>query len=220
MKTAIVIGATGLIGSNLIKQLLESTSFKQVKVFTRRSVEINHPQLDEHIVDFDQITSWQYLLTGDVLFSAMGTTLKKAGSKATQYKIDYTYQYEVAVASANNGVKTYCLVSSAGANPNSSVFYSRMKGELDEAVQELGFKHTFIFRPSILSGDRKENRVGERIGLVMANIITRAPGLRKYRPIKGNIVAMAMINVAETVDERSSSKIYTLGEIFPLVNKT
>lgn len=218
MKTAIVVGATGLLGSNLIKQLLESTSFKQVKVFTRRSVEINHPQLDEHIVDFDQINSWQYLLTGDVLFSAMGTTLKKAGSKATQYKIDYTYQYDVAMASANNGVKTCCLVSSAGANPNSSVFYSRMKGELDEAVQKLGFKHTFIFRPSILAGDRKENRVGEKIGLVLANIITWIPGLRKYRPIEGNIVAKAMINIAETVEERSSFMIYTLGEIFPLAD--
>lgn len=220
MKTAIVIGATGLIGSNLIKQLLESDKFKQVKVFTRRSVKINHPQLEEHIVDFDQLNSWQYLLTGDVLFSAMGTTMKKAGSKATQYKIDYTYQYDVAAASANNGVKTYCLVSSAGANPKSSVFYSRMKGELDEAVQKLGFKHTFIFRPSILAGDRKENRVGERIGLVLANIITRVPGLNKYRPIDGNIVAKAMINVAETAGERSSIKIYTLGEIFPLADKT
>ena len=215
-KTALIIGATGLTGSSLVQQLLENKNFTTVKIFTRRSLGINHPKLEEHLVDFDQINDWQDQLTGDVLFSAMGTTIRKAGSKAAQYTIDYTYQFNTAMAAANNGVKTYCLVSSAGANSESSVFYSRMKGELDEAVQELGFKHTFIFRPSILAGDRKEKRVGERIGLVLARIFTRIPGLRKYKPIPGATVAEAMIKASETSNKRAPFEIYTLQQIFEI----
>jgi len=215
-KTALIIGATGLIGSNTVQQLLENKNFTKVKIFTRRSIGINHPKLEEHLVDFDQIDDWKDNLTGDVLFSAMGTTIRKAGSKAAQYKIDYTYQYETALAAANNGVKIYCLVSSAGANPKSSVFYSKMKGELDEAVKKLPFEHTFIFRPSILAGDRNENRTGEKIGLALAKIFTKIPGLTKYRPIQGATVAKAMIHVAETIGKRPSFELYTLNEIFKI----
>ena len=217
-KKAIIIGATGLVGSNLVEQLLESDNFSTVKVFTRRSLQIDHQKLEEHIVDFDKIEQWKNLLTGDVLFSAMGTTLKKAGSKDAQYKIDYTYQYEVAGAAANNGVKTYSLVSSAGANPKSSVFYSRIKGELDEAVRALPFKHIFIFKPSILAGERSENRAGERIGLVLAKIFTKIPGLRKYKPISGATVAKAMIRLAEDPENKPKYAIFTLNEIFDLAN--
>lgn len=177
-KTALVIGATGLVGTKLVEQLLTNERISTVKVFTRRSLGINQQKLEEHLVDFDNMEQWKNLLTGDVLFSTMGTTLKKAGSKEAQYKIDYTYQFDVARTAADNGVKTYCLVSSAGANPESSVFYSRMKGELDEAVKHLPFDNIFILRPSILAGERNENRTGERIGLVMARLFTKVPGLK------------------------------------------
>ena len=116
MKTAIVIGATGLVGSALTSQLLEHPEFSGVKVFVRRSTHLSHQKLREHIVDFDKIDDWKHLLQGDVLFSAMGTTLNKAGSKAAQYRIDYTYQYNVAAAAASNGVPAYVLISSAGAS--------------------------------------------------------------------------------------------------------
>jgi uncharacterized protein YbjT (DUF2867 family) len=213
---AIIIGATGLVGFKLVQQLLDNNNFSTVKVFTRRSTNLKHPKIEEHLVNFDKIDDWKADLTGDVLFSAMGTTIRKAGSKAAQYKIDFTYQYETARAAANNGVKTYCLVSSAGANPTSSVFYSKMKGELDEAVKKLGFKHTFIFRPSILAGNRNESRLGEKIGLVLARIFTKIPGLTKYRPIQGATVAEAMIHVSETTEKRPSFEIYTLNEIFKI----
>lgn len=216
-QTALVIGATGLIGSNLVEQLTENENFTTIKVFTRRSTLIKHPKIEEHLVDFDKIDDWKDDLTGDVLFSAMGTTIRKAGSKAAQYKIDFTYQYETAQAAANNSVKTYCLVSSAGANPTSSVFYSKMKGELDEAVKKLGIKHTFIFRPSILSGNRNESRLGEKIGLALARIFTNIPGLTKYRPIQGATVAKAMIHVSGTTAKRPSFEIYTLDEIFKIL---
>ena len=105
----------------------------------RRSLNINNPKLEEHIVDFDKIELWKNNLSGDELYSALGTTIKKAGSKEAQYKIDFTYQYEAAKAASENGVKKYLLVSSLGANSKSSNFYLRMKGSLDEKVQQLSF---------------------------------------------------------------------------------
>ena len=218
-QTAIVIGATGLIGYNLVKLILEDDNFSCLKVFTRRTLGINNKKLEEHLVDFDRIEEWKEQLKGDVLFSAMGTTLQKAGSKDVQYKIDYTYQYETALAAANNGVNTYCLVSSAGANPKSFVFYSRIKGELDQAVKALAFKNIFIFRPSILEGERQESRRGERIGIVLSRLFTKIPGLTKYRPIPGEIVARAMIHVSKTVQIRKEFEIYTLEEIFSLLDQ-
>ena len=111
MKKAIVIGATGLIGKHLTKMLLDNPAYSTIKVFARKSSGINHPKLEEHIVNFDEIAKWKSNITGDELFSAMGTTIKKAGSKEAQFKIDVTYQYECAKAAAENGVKSYFLVS-------------------------------------------------------------------------------------------------------------
>ena len=219
-QTAIVIGATGLIGFNLVKLILVDDNFSCLKVFTRRTLGINNKKLEEYVVDFDRIEEWKEQLKGDVLFPAMGTTLQKAGSKDVQYKIDYTYQYETALAAENNGVNTYSLVSSAGANPKSSVFYSRIKGELDNAVRKLPFKNTFIFRPSILEGERLESRRGEKIGIVLSRLFTKIPGLAKYRPIPGEIVARAMIHVSQTAHERKESEIFTLEEIFSLLDQT
>ena len=219
-QTAIVIGATGLIGFNLVKLILEDDNFSRIKVFTRRTLGINNKKLEEYLVDFDRIEEWKEQLKGDILFSAMGTTLQKAGSKAIQYKIDYTYQYETALAAANNGVKIYCLVSSVGANPKSSIFYSRIKGELDNAVKSLPFKNIFIFRPSILDGERQESRRGERIGIVLTQFFTKIPGLTKYRPIPGELVAKAMIHVSQTAPKRKEFEIFTLEELFSLLNQS
>src|SRR4030066_986146 len=140
MKTAIVIGATGLIGKHLTKFLLDDPAYSSVKVFVRRTLNISNPKLEEHVVDFDEISIWKDKITGDELYSAMGTTIKKAGSKEAQYKIDFTYQYECAKAASENGVGKYLLISSAGANIKSGHFYLRMKGELDKKVSELPFQ--------------------------------------------------------------------------------
>lgn len=192
-KKAILIGATGLVGSHILKLILADERYDSLMVFHRRNTGVSHPKLTEHIIDFDDKESWKTLVSGDHLFSAMGTTLKKAGSKDAQYKIDYTYQYEFAKIASENGVSNYALISSLGANSDSGSFYSRIKGELDVAVQALSFDNTLILRPSFLDGNRDEFRLGERIGIAVAKVVCKIPGLRKYHPINAETVAKAMI---------------------------
>lgn len=216
MKTAIVIGATGLVGNQITQKLLNDIRYQKVKVFVRRSLNISNPKLQENIVDFDTIESWKNKLIGDELYSALGTTIKKAGSKEVQYKIDLTYQYEAANAASENGVKKYLLVSSTGANSKSSNFYLRMKGSLDEKVQHLSFDHIFIFRPSILVGKRSEKRLGETLGIKIAGTITKIiPAIKKYRPIEASQVAEAMIKSANQ-NLSDKIRIYQPEEIFSI----
>ncbi|OFX59094.1 MAG: NADH dehydrogenase, partial [Bacteroidetes bacterium GWB2_41_8] len=157
-KVANLIGASGLVGQQLLQQLLAHPEFEKVRSFVRRPSGNVHPKLDELVIDFDQPENWSKLVKGDVLFSSLGTTIKTAKTKENQYRVDFTYQYEFAKAAAENGISAYVLVSSMGANPKSSVFYSRMKGEWEVAVAKHNFRKCTIVRPSILDGDRKEPR--------------------------------------------------------------
>ena len=215
---ATVIGATGLVGSQLIRQLLNDNKFENIDVFVRRSTGLSHPKLTEHLVDFNHIQAWSDQIRGDVLFSALGTTIKKAGSKEKQYLVDYTYQHQAAQAAAKNGVANYVLVSSAGANAKSKIFYSRMKGELEEAVSKMAFHKIAILRPSILDGNRKEKRDAEAISLKITRWLTRYI-LKKYRPIKDAIVARAMINSVNMNKQPGGHFTYELDKIFPLAGK-
>lgn len=191
--TANVLGATGLVGTQLVALLLENTNFEKVRIFVRRNTNIKHPKLEQHIVDFEDEKIWKTQLKGDVLFSALGTTLKQAGSKEKQYKIDFTLNYDFARAAKANGIENYVLVSSVGANSKSRIFYTRIKGELDDAVGKIGFENLVILRPSSLTGNRQEKRMGEIITIPMATFFTKFV-FKKYRPIKDVIVAQAMIN--------------------------
>lgn len=216
MKSAIVIGASGLVGSFITIKLLDDNRYEKVKVFVRNSLDIKHQKLEEYIVNFDMLEDWKDRVTGDELYSSLGTTIKKAGSKEKQYKIDFTYQYDIAKAASENGVKTYLLVSSVGADYKSSNFYLRMKGNLDEKIQQLNFERIRIFRPSILVGLRSETRLGESIGIKIAGIVTKIiPALKKYKPINASKVAESMIKSA---NYESSQKIiiYDSNEILDL----
>lgn len=212
--TAIVLGATGLVGSQVLLSLLSDDRYRKVKVFHRRKTGIHHPKLEEHVIDFDHIEDWASELTGDELYSALGTTIKKAGSQEAQYTIDFSYQFETAKAAAAHGVSKFSLVSSAGANPSSKAFYARLKGELDEAVKNLPFDVITILRPSILEGDRNEERPGETIGKFLARFITKIPGLTKYRPIPAKTVAKGMIRSLHSCP--MGYHIFELDEIFHL----
>ena len=190
-----VIGASGLVGHELLVQLLDHPEFEKVRIFVRRTTNMVHPKLDEQIIDFDQTESWKSLVTGDVLFSTLGTTIKTAKTKENQYRVDFTYQFEFAKAAAENGIPTYLLVSSMGANPKSSVFYSRMKGELEDAVAKLPFEKLIIIRPSILDGDRQEKRAGEKFGLILTRFVTKFI-LKVYKPTPVDLLASKMIRLS------------------------
>ena len=216
MKTAIVIGATGLVGKHLTVKLLSDNRYSTIKIFVRHSININNTKLEEYIVNFDEIDKWKDKIHGNELYSAMGTAIRKAKSKKLQYKIDVTYQYEFAKAAAENGVAGCFLVSSVGANPKSKIFYLKIKGELEEMVSTLYFEKIRIFRPSLLTGERDEKRFGEKAAESLLNIVAPIfPFLKNQRPIKGESVAAAMIKIAnDAVEEKI--KIYEPDDIFKM----
>lgn len=194
-KNVCVIGGTGLVGHQLILQLLQSPKIESVTAFGRKSSGIVHEKLNEIEIDFDNTESWKSLVVGDILYSSLGTTLKTAKTKSNQYKVDFTYQYEFAKIAFENNIPVYVLVSSMGANSKSSVFYSRIKGELEDEINKLGFRKALVFRPSILDGNRRENRVGEKIGLVVTRILTRF-AFKKYKPTPVDLFAKKMISLS------------------------
>ena len=147
---ALIIGATGATGKDLVTQLLNDDAYTEVHCFVRKPMSLTHPKLHDHVVNFDTPEAWSDLLQGDVAFSCLGTTLAVAGSKEAQWRVDYDYQYAFAQQCKAYGVPTFVLVSAAMANAQSKVFYNRMKGQLEDAVKALEFTRLIVFQPSIL----------------------------------------------------------------------
>lgn len=170
---AIVIGSTGLVGKQIVRKLLKLNSISEVLVFARRSLEIADPKLKEEIVDFEKVSEWRHKIRGDVLFSAIGTTLRAAKSKEAQFKVDYTYQLDVAREAARNGVDSYVLISTVNANPESLFFYLKMKGQLEEVIKDLSFMSISIVRPGPLTGARERIRLSEIFSTTMLEWITK-----------------------------------------------
>jgi uncharacterized protein YbjT (DUF2867 family) len=217
MKTAIVIGSTGLVGKELVKLLLEDKEYSKVKTFSRRSLNIKVDKLEEFLISFDELEKYNELITGDELFSCLGTTIKKAGTKKEQYKIDFEYQLNFAKIASENSVKNYFLVSSTGANPKSKNFYLRIKGELEDSVKLLPFEKTVIFQPSILVGKRDESRILEKVGIFIMNFLTlMIPAIKKYKPIPARTVAIGMLNSAKDI-KLGKHTTYSLDQIFSRV---
>ena len=189
---AIVLGATGAVGLDLVEMLLKDDTFSEVEVFVRRAMPMENGKLTTHIVDFKQLKDWQDMIKGDVVFSCMGTTLKAAGSRERQYEIDYTYQLEFAQAAHSNGVPIYILVSSTMANANSKLFYTRMKGELEEAIQELHFQKEVIMRPPLLIR-KNTTKTDEKVVVVVLKVLNALGLFKKQHPMPTEVVAKAMI---------------------------
>jgi uncharacterized protein YbjT (DUF2867 family) len=212
MKKAIVIGGTGMVGTQLIKQLIESADYSEIVSLVRRPSGVSHPKLNEQIIDFDQPEKWKTLISGDVLFSTLGTTIAQAKTKEAQYKVDFSYQYIVAEIAAQNAVQNYVLISSAGSNATSKAFYMNMKGKLEDAVKLLPFQVISIIRPGQLAGERTEKRFGEKVGLSVMYLLNKIGLFKRYLPIQGWQVAKAMIHAAE----KKQSETYTLDQVFSL----
>jgi len=191
-RSALLVGATGLVGSFLLQRLLASERYARVTVWARRDVGKTHPKLKVEIVDFERLEERR--VEAEDVFCCLGTTIKQAGSQAAFRRVDYGYPVALARAAARGGAKRLLVVSALGANPDATMFYNRVKGEMEEAVRA-GVPQTILFRPSLLSGRRAEERLGEKVGLVVGSIL--GPLLGKYRPIHADIVAAAMLNAAE-----------------------
>lgn len=195
---ATLIGATGLIGNLLLELLLADEYFDSVRILIRRPMELIHPKLEKKLVDFTDMESFRLALEdSDVVFCSIGTTQKKVkGDKDAYRKIDYDITVNAARFCKLNGCETFVFVSSVGANSKSNNFYLRLKGEVEEAVKAVGLKKVYIMQPSLLLGNRKESRFGEKIAeWIMPVISFLIPP--KYKPIKAAEVAKAMIYLSK-----------------------
>jgi uncharacterized protein YbjT (DUF2867 family) len=210
---ALVLGATGAIGKDLVSLLLQDEAFDRVDIFVRREVPASSDKLVVHVVDFDHPEQWAGELTGDVLFSTLGTTIRAAGSQPAQWKVDYTYQLQAAQSARKNGVPVYALVSSVGADAKSMIFYSKMKGALDRDVQALGFEGCFILRPPSLIR-KGSDRLGEKIGVVALRAFNAIGLMRNFTPMPTEAVAAAMIRLAKS--GRKGTGIFTSQEILSI----
>lgn len=191
-RTALVVGATGLVGGKVVTQLLASEKYNQVKVLVRQPFATTHPKLQSVLFDFEAPAS--ALVQADDIFCCLGTTMKKAGSKEAFYRVDYTYPYEIAKMALANGAKRFAIITAMGANRKSLFYYNRVKGDIEETLKKLGYETVLIFRPSLLLGNRPESRTGEQIGEKLTQLLKPLIPA-KYRAIEAEKVAKAMVSI-------------------------
>lgn len=196
-RTALLAGATGLTGRHVLAYLFERDTYSRVITVGRRKPEVNHPKLTAYEGAFNRLDEILANDRVDDIYSCLGTTMKKAGSRPAFYKVDFEYVVNLAEYGVDNGAQQFLLISSAGASAQSSSFYIRVKGQVENAVRNLNYRGVHILRPSLLTGQRDESRQGEQIVemlLKMAGPLMLGP-LQKYRPIEARIVAAAMLSI-------------------------
>jgi uncharacterized protein YbjT (DUF2867 family) len=208
MKTALIIGSTGLIGSQLLELLLESQEYSTVVTFVKRDSGIQHPKLTQHIIDFDKPQTYNELVQGDDFFCTIGTTIKKAGNKEAFRKVDFEYPRQFATFAMQNKVKQFLIISSLGADKSSGNFYLKTKGEIEDFLKTCSFESVSVLQPSLLLGNRKEFRLGEKVGsfFMKAFSFLLLGNLKKYKPIESKTVAKALLAIAKKND--NGFKIY------------
>jgi uncharacterized protein YbjT (DUF2867 family) len=194
-RTALIAGATGLIGKSCLQYLLSDNYYSKVIVVSRKAISFSHPKMKEHLIDFDNLQNHKHLLVAHHVFCCLGTTLKKAGSKAKFRKVDLEYPAELAKITHENGAVQFNIVTALGADIKSNIFYNKTKGEVEEFLKTIGFKSLNIFRPSILTGQRSENRPREKTGIKLMQALRffLVGPLFKYRPVHADKVAKAMV---------------------------
>ena len=208
MKTALIIGSTGLIGSQLLNFLLDSNDYLKVITFVKRDSGIKHPKLTQHIIDFDNPETYKELVFGDDFFCTIGTTIKKAGSKKAFKKVDFEYPRQFAAFALQNRVKQFLIISSLGADANSGNFYLKTKGEIQDFLKDCNFERVAVLQPSLLLGNRTEFRFGEKLGAFFMKTLSFLflGNLKKYKPIEGKTVAKALLKIAQK--NNTGFKIY------------
>jgi len=213
MKTALIVGSTGLVGSELLKLLVEDSEYDKIHVLVRRQIQFESPKIIAHIINFDELDDFKPGTSIDHVFCALGTTIKKAGTKENFRKVDYDYILTLGKIAKEWKTKKFLMVSSLGANAKSAIFYNRVKGEIENALMELQLAHLLIFRPSLLMGNRLEHRRGEKTAIAIYKVINPLffGKLRKYKGIEAGQVARGMIETA--LYNTVSQKIFESDEI-------
>ena len=197
-KVAIILGATGLTGSLLLQKLLLDDRYDCIKIFTRRPTGINHQKLVEIPANLLELEKYNSDFIADEVFCCVGTTAKKTPDKVMYKNIDYGIPVMAAKLCVKNQIPVFIVVSSIGANTKSKVFYSRTKGEMEQEVLKLNISKTYILQPSFIVGARKEKRTGEKVGIVIANLVKPLMfgPFKKYRAIQASTIANAIIYLA------------------------
>lgn len=197
-RTALLVGATGLVGGHCLGLLLEEPAYARVTALVRRPLERQHDKLDARVVDFDKLAALSPVPAADDVFVCLGTTIKAAGSREAFARVDHGYVVAAAKLGQAGGAKRICVVSSVGADSASANFYLRVKGEAERDVAALGFEVCEVLRPSLLVGERQERRRGEAIGIALTRVTSglMLGPLRAYRPIEAKIVAAALVRAA------------------------
>ena len=212
---AIVLGATGATGRELVKYLIKNPKLTKISIFSRSEIGIDDEKLIKHIIDFSCLENYKNIIKGDILFSALGTTLKDAGSKENQFLVDYTYQYEFAKIAAENGVSNYSLVSAQGANSSSIFFYPKIKGGLEESIKKLNFNTIHIFQPSFLIRQKDLIRSGEKVAISIFLFLNKFGFFKSMQPI--SVAFLATIMIDEALNERKEKiTTYNLNDILSL----
>lgn len=198
-KTAIILGASGLTGSILLELLLQDDQYSCVKVFSRKSIEKKDPKIKEFVGDLLQLENFANDFSGDVCFCCIGTTAKKTPDKEMYRKIDFGIPVAAAKLCAKNKIPTYMVISALGADAKSSIFYTRTKGEMEEAVLQESIPNAYLLEPSLIFGDRKESRIGEKIAIVLTKLFgfLLVGKLKKYKGIEAENIAKAMFYLAK-----------------------
>jgi uncharacterized protein YbjT (DUF2867 family) len=195
MKTALVAGATGLIGNALVRKLLAADRYQHVIALTRQPLRLDHPKFQNILTDFQDLGAALAGVRPDDVFCCLGTTMAIAGFRKKFQEVDFEYPYALAKVTHRLGAKQYFLVSALGADKNSRIFYNRVKGEVEGAIRGADFECIHIFRPSLLLGPRTEKRTGEEIAKLVYKVFGFAIP-EKYRAVEGEKVADAMITFA------------------------
>ncbi len=211
-RTILLLGATGLVGGECLKLLLEDPFCGKLVTLTRTPLpeSFNHPKLEPHIINFENKDSFRELAKADQVICTLGTTIKKAGNRDAFYKVDFTYPHEIGKIALENGAEHFLMVSSVGAHSTSPFFYNRVKGEVEDALQGLGYRAVSLFRPSFLLGQRNEFRFGETVAGFFSRYISFAIP-KKFKPIQALTVAGAMVQVAK--DNQPGARIIESNEI-------
>ncbi len=216
MKTALLFGSTGLVGGHVLNYLIQNPNYSKIKLFVRSFTEINDPKIEIIKTDFDNLNKYAEDIKGDECFFCIGTTKKKSPDKNEYQKIELDIPKKIAQIAKSNLVKSFFFVSSGYANPKSSGEYLKFKGLVEEEIKNLNFDKIGIMRPSFLLGERQEERFGEKFGIIIFKLLTPIliGPFRKMRPIQSEIVAKAMIKLANENTDRS---VFESNEISNLV---